>query len=313
MPQDAVSRFYQSFPKQTPSPPSPYRVVSTHKKDAQILDVNTRERLKAHLTRHLRPVCGDYVQLDKFQNDSVRVAEVLPRRNHFARSDRKGNAQIIAANIDLNVIVVAVRPEPTRDLINRYLVASHHCGIEPLLVFNKTDLDPTFFDETEKTYRDLGYQTCRLSAKQPESVQPLLHALKDKTSILVGQSGVGKSSLSRIILQDDSLRTGDLSQKTGKGSHVTSVTRLYPLPDSEGFLIDSPGVWEYGLWRMTPQEIAAGFIDFQPYLGQCKFNDCSHLHEPDCAIRQAVEKGEIDPKRYQSYTRIVESMKHHER
>jgi len=292
---------------------SPFRVVSTHKKDAQILDLGTRERHKAHLTRHLRPVCGDYVTLDTFQNNSIRVAEVLPRINHFARSDRKGNPQIIAANIDRNVIVVAVRPEPTRDLINRYLVASHHCGIEPIVVFNKTDLDPDFFDATEKTVQKLGYQTFRLSAKQPESVQPLLEELNDKTSILVGQSGVGKSSLSRIILQDNSLKTGDLSHKTGKGSHVTSVTRLYPLPESEGFLIDSPGVWEYGLWRMTPQDIAAGFVDFQPYLGQCKFNDCSHLHEPDCAIREAVREGEIDPDRYQSYTRIVASMKYHER
>lgn len=288
-------------------------MVSTHRKDARILDLEKQRTLKAHLTRHQRPVCGDYVELDQFENDSIRVASVLPRFNHFARADRKGRPQIIAANIDRNVIVVAVRPEPTRDLINRYLVASHVCGITPILVFNKTDLDPDFFNDQEARYRQLGYQTFRLSAKQPQSVQPLLDELQDKTSILVGQSGVGKSSLSRIILHDESLKTGDISQKTGKGAHVTSVTRLYPLPDSNGFLIDSPGVWEYGLWRMTAQEIASGFIDFQPYLGQCKFNDCSHRHEPGCAILAAVERGEIDPQRYQSYTRIVEAMKYHER
>lgn len=289
-----------------------YRVVSTHKKDALILDLKTGRQFKAHLTRHLRPVCGDFVQLDQFKNDSSRITGIIPRRNHFARSDRKGRPQIIAANIDRNVIVVAVKPEPTRDLINRYLVASHHCGITPILVFNKTDLDPDFFTQTENQYRQLGYQTFRLSAKVAESVSPLLDELNGKTSILVGQSGVGKSSLSRIILRNDSLKTGDLSQKTGKGAHVTSVTRLYPLPDSNGFLIDSPGVWEYGLWHMKPQDIAAGFIDFQPLLGRCKFNDCSHLHEPGCAIRKAVASGEIAPQRYESYVRIVDSMKHHE-
>ncbi len=297
-----------------PHPPlspatSSYRVVSTHKKDACILDVKNDQPIKAHLTRNLRPVCGDYVTLERFCNGNARVSGIIPRTNHFARADRKGHPQIIAANIDHNIIVVAVKPAPTRDLINRYLVASHTCHVTPLLVFNKADLDPNYFTKTAQCYRELGYKTFQVSAKNMNGIESLLREFAGKTSILVGQSGVGKSSLSRVVLKNNNLKTGDLSHKTGKGAHVTSVTRLYRLPDTTGFLIDSPGVWEYGLWNMSTQQVAAGFIEFHPYLDRCKFNDCSHLHEPGCAVQRAVDENQIMLDRYQSYVRIVKSMK----
>jgi ribosome biogenesis GTPase len=122
-------------------------------------------------------------------------------------------------------------------------------------------------------------------------------------------SGVGKSSISEIILENY-IKTGAISQKTGKGSHVTSVTQLYKIPDSNGYLIDSPGVWEYGLWKMDTDEIAAGFIEFDEYLGHCKFSNCSHVHEPECAVKQALTDKQITQSRYNSYLRIIDSMKY---
>jgi ribosome biogenesis GTPase len=155
------------------------------------------------------------------------------------------------------------------------------------------------------TYRQLGYSVIRTSCKTDPGVDALIPLLQAKTSILVGQSGVGKSSLIRQILPDLEIQTGALSHSTGKGRHTTTTTMLYELPGN-GRLIDSPGVWEYGLWRLAPDEIARGFVEFRPHLGHCRFNDCLHRSEPGCAVKQACENGQIERWRYESYCRILE-------
>lgn len=258
-----------------------------------------------------RPVCGDRVQLDEFDGRSAAVSAIDERRNIFARADARHRKQIIAANLDLLLIVLAVEPAPSRDLLERYLVAAHSLKIRPVIVINKADL----FAQREQTsggpfsrlnaYSDLGYDVVRTSCKGSPGIDALYPLLSDSISILVGQSGVGKSSLVNQLVPDLDLQTNALSRSTGKGRHTTTSTMMYQLHHHGGYLVDSPGVWEYGLWQLDRDELEAGFIEFHPYLGQCKFNNCLHDSEPACAVKAAVEDGAIAQWRYDSYCRLL--------
>lgn len=244
---------------------------------------------------------------------SLVVESVLPRKNYFLRADERQRRNIIAANLDQVLIVVAPSPLPSRDLVERYLLAVHNLGMQPLIVYNKTDLVPDPDDtangikvlEHMPDYEALGYTVIRTSCKAPSGISGLKSVLKDKTSILVGQSGVGKSSLINQLIPDMQIQTGELSSATGKGTHTTTSTIMYQLTEG-GYLVDSPGVWEYGIWKLEDLELADGFIEFEPWLGQCKFNNCLHVSEPDCAIKQAVEDGLIRNWRFRSYLRLME-------
>ena len=286
-----------------------HRVTATQKTTATIIDMESQTEMKVYFSRSLKPLCGDYVELSE-DNGNHRIAEILPRENVFSRADSKGRKQHLASNIDQILIIMAVHPAPTRDIINRYLVAAELNYIKPIIVFNKIDLNPSLFIATANSYQQLGYQVFTTSIQDHDTVTPLIKELKNKTTLVVGQSGVGKSSLVNILFPGLDLKTGELAKKTGKGAHTTSVTQLHYHEATHAFLIDSPGVWEYGLWVLSPIEIAAGFREFQDYLGQCKFSDCSHSHEPDCAILQAVAAGKIKEHRYQSFIRICQSMKY---
>ena len=285
-----------------------YRVISTQKQTALILNTESGEQQACFFARKDKPICGDYVDIQHNKNEYL-ISKILPRKNIFARANHKGKKQNIAANVDNQIIVVAVEPEPTRDLINRYLIGAHHCGTKPIIVFNKNDIDATYFDKTIKLYKGLGIKTISTNTKTQTNFDELLALMVDKTSIFVGMSGVGKSSISELVL-DKFIKTGEISKKTGKGSHVTSVTQLYKIPNSTGFLIDSPGVWEYGLWKMEAADIAAGFEEFHDFIGLCKFSNCTHTHEPKCGVKQAVEDKKITKLRYNSYLRIMDSMKY---
>lgn len=259
-----------------------------------------------------RPFCGDQVMVAQADDDSLVVESILPRRNTFVRADERQRKHAIAANLDLAVIIIAARPLPSRDLVERYLLAVHSLGIEPVIVLNKTDLELAEDESAAGAtvlghmpdYVALGYTVVRTSCKTAPGINDLQPVLKGHTSILVGQSGVGKSSLINQLLPDLDIQTGELSRATGKGTHTTTSTKLYQFTDG-GFLIDSPGVWEYGIWKLENDELAAGFKEFNPFLGQCRFNDCIHASEPDCAIKQAVVDGHILDWRYQSYLRLL--------
>ncbi|HHL31647.1 MAG TPA: ribosome small subunit-dependent GTPase A [Oceanospirillales bacterium] len=285
-----------------------YRVISTQKQTARVINTETQEQQACFFSRKYKPICGDFVDIQINKNEFI-ISRIHPQKNIFARANHKGLKQKIAANVDNQIIVVAVQPEPTRDLISRYLIGAYHCGTDAIIVFNKSDIDAHYFDANIAVYQSLGYKTLLTNIKTAAGLKQLKSWMTGKTSIFVGMSGVGKSSISQIILQNE-IKTGEISKKTGKGSHVTSVTQLYKIPSSTGFLIDSPGVWEYGLWRMEAADIAAGFIEFNPFIGQCKFSNCTHIHEPDCAVKQAVENKSILSKRYRSYLRIIDSMKY---
>ena len=272
------------------------------------------ERKRCKFRRKVgRPFCGDRVLVARADDASLVVESILPRRNYFVRADERQRQHVIAANLDQVLIVVAARPLPSRDLMERYLVAVHSLGIEPVIVLNKTDLEvPQDESAAGATvlshmpeYETLGYPVIRTSCKTEPGISALKPVLKDRTSILVGQSGVGKSSLINQLLPDLDIQTGALSTSTGKGTHTTTSTILYQFTGG-GYLIDSPGVWEYGIWTLENHELVAGFIEFEPWLGKCRFNNCVHATEPDCAIKQAVADGHIRDWRYQSYLRLLE-------
>jgi len=285
-----------------------YRVISTQKQTAMVINTKNGEQQSCFFARKSKPICGDYVEIQINKNEFL-ISNIIDRKNVFSRANHKGHPQNIAANVDNQIIVVAVKPEPTKDLINRYLIAAHLCKMNPIILFNKYDLNENYFKSTQELYQSLGYTTLSTSTKTGHCFKELLELMQGKTSIFVGMSGVGKSSISEILLKNE-LKTGKISNKTGKGSHVTSVTHLYQIPDSDGYLIDSPGVWEYGLWKMGEQEIAAGFPEIHAQLGRCKFSNCTHTHEPGCRIKLAVENNQINDLRYQSYLRIIDSMKY---
>jgi ribosome biogenesis GTPase / thiamine phosphate phosphatase len=258
-----------------------------------------------------RPLCGDVVELQTQEDSSLVVSAILPRRNIFVRADRQQRQQAVASNLDQVVIVISPQPSPSKDLVERYLVAVHSLYIKPVLLVNKAELlsagDRSSLAPFSRisVYRELGYTVLEASCAGPPGVDRLREQLHGTTSILVGQSGVGKSSLANSLIPDLELQTGALSRTTGKGTHTTTTTIMYSLPCG-GRLIDSPGVWEYGLWTLTTDELAAGFPEIAPLHQTCRFGDCRHRGEPGCAVQAAVSAGQIRPWRYESYRRLLD-------
>lgn len=255
-------------------------------------------------------VVGDRVVWQRSGEAGV-ITAVLPRNTELARPDSLGELRPVAANIDQILVVVAPAPAYSPELIDQYLAAAELTGIAPVLVFNKIDLiDERNRQAVERllhSYSALGYPLITASTRQNHGLDALLEQLQLKTSVFVGQSGVGKSSLVKALLPDEVISVGELSEQSGLGQHTTSTSRLYHLPGG-GRIIDSPGVREFRLWPMEPSALIHGFREFGPYLGQCKFRDCTHQHEPGCALREAVERGEIEARRLVSYHRIVEQL-----
>ena len=257
-------------------------------------------------------VTGDRV-IWRAGKDLTGVIEArLERQTVLQRPDNFGNLKPVAANIDYIVIVIAPEPEPFQGLVDRYIVAAETVGIPPVILLNKTDLltdeNRKPIDDMMTLYESLGYHTIRASVKSPssdssEGMTELLDWLDQHTSVFVGQSGVGKSSLIQSLLPEHDIRVGALSENTRKGTHTTTTAKLFHLP-SGGDLVDSPGIREFGLWHIGGQELLEGFIEFRPHLGFCRFRDCHHEKEPNCAILAAVESGEISERRMDSYRRI---------
>jgi ribosome biogenesis GTPase len=267
---------------------------------------------RCHLRANIEQlVTGDRVVWCEGDPMGVVVAQ-RERNSVLSRPDPYGNLKPVAANIDQILLVIAPLPVPHGNLIDRYLVAAEVVGIAPVILLNKMDLlnaDPALkqsIDELLGIYPTLGYQILHTSAKAG-GLEELHRALRERTSVFVGQSGVGKSSLVNALLPDADLRVGGLSENQQKGTHTTTTAQLMHL-NCGGTLIDSPGIREFGLWHMSKSQVEQGFREFRPFLGTCKFRDCQHDHEPGCAILAAVESSAISAKRLESYRHIVATL-----
>jgi len=301
----------QQLVNNKPGPRQAGQVVAHYGANLEVEDEHGR--LFHCLTRRNLPrlVCGDFVIWQATDDHSGIIVEQQPRRTLLSRPDYNTQLKPVAANIDQIFIVTASQPGFNEDLTNRYLIAAHLTQITPVIVINKLDLlsDSQLqqLRQRMEVYSSLGYRVIYASTQQRHGLDALYDQARNQISIFAGQSGVGKSSLIKSLIPDLDIRIGELSQATGHGKHTTSVTVLYRLRDG-GSIIDSPGVREFGLGHISQQRVAQGFIEFQPLIGQCKFNDCSHHTEPDCAVRMAVKNGTISQARYDSYLRIVKSL-----
>ena len=288
-------------------------VICRYSKDFDVEALEGEDQGKIHrcVSRaNLGPlVAGDRVVWRAGADQTGVIESRHPRHSLLERPDNFGRLKPVAANIDQMLIVIAPEPAPQHNLIDRYLVAAELMNVRPVIVLNKTDLigdeNRLCLDELLRTYEQLGYHTTRIisSRHQTPKLAELPELVNERTSIVVGQSGVGKSSLVNTLLPEAKLEVGALSEHTGEGTHTTTKAKLFHLPGG-GHLIDSPGIRDFGLWHIDVLQLQHGFIEIAERLGQCRFRDCQHENEPGCAIREAVASGEISERRFNSYEQI---------
>jgi ribosome biogenesis GTPase len=269
----------------------------------EMVEASLRGRLKREVRTGSKVVIGDRVELDN-SGSAWTVESVEERSTQLVRRGKGGRApKLLAANLDRVFTVVAARDPPSSvELVDRLLVLAESSGIGPVLVINKVDLEGVAGDVEEliSLYRGIGYTVLPVSAESGDGLEELHQKLCDGISTLIGPSGVGKSSLLNAIDPALSLRTGELSRKGGTGRHTTVGSRIITMACG-GFVADTPGFGEVGLWGVAPNEIGACFPEIAVRMDECRFRACAHLSEPDCAIREAVEAGEIAGSRYRSY------------
>lgn len=280
------------------------RVVTCH--GAHLAVADTDGQIHHCLSRqHLgQPVCGDRVVWQPTGPGQGVVTALLERQGLLSRPDYSGRDKPLAANISQLVVVLAPHPDPVDYLLDQYLVTAERMGVAALLTLNKLDLltsaeTQTFMGRFER-YARIGYGRVPVSAHREQGLASLAQALAGQVSILVGQSGVGKSSLVKALLPDLEIQIGRLSLATGLGRHTTAVTTWYQLPNG-GALIDSPGVRSFRLGSLSFTSLEQGFREFRAYLGRCQFGDCHHDQEPGCALKEALGRGDIAPERLASF------------
>ncbi|MDE0798240.1 MAG: ribosome small subunit-dependent GTPase A [Nitrosomonadaceae bacterium] len=248
-------------------------------------------------------VCGDQVQV-KHTTIGQGVIEAISPRNTLIYRSNTIRKKLIAANITQIIIVISAVPSFDEDLVNRCLVTAENQNIKALIVLNKTDLiNPTRAVLPKLSlYQKIGYTLLQLSAEK--DITPLLPYLQGHLNVLVGQSGMGKSTLINALIPDADRATAKISSTLDSGRHTTTHAQLYHL-DKNTHIIDSPGIQEFGLHHMSNTDLAWGFIEFHPYIGRCKFSDCLHTNEPDCALERATQENKIDPRRLGFYRKLI--------
>lgn len=248
-------------------------------------------------------VCGDLITWQPNQHGNASVVDLLPRTNALTRPGYRGRPRTIAANIDQLVVVNSWLPETSWNLVDRYLIAAEQLNAKAIIVMNKSDLGEAHATDDDReamqAYRGIGYPVLEMNAITGEGIEKLTELMQNKTSIFSGRSGVGKSSIANKILPESDILTGIISE-SGEGKHTTTTATLYEL-ENGGYLIDSPGVRDYALGDISAIELAEGYIEFMQYQDACRFHNCTHDHEPKCAIRSAVNENNINKSRYLRY------------
>lgn len=267
-------------------------------------------RLKQEMKGHLKLAVGDRVTLEADERDSGwRITAIAPRKGVLARREPGGRhgERVLAANIDQVLVVFAIaRPEPHVRMIDRFLVICEANDLEAHLVVNKVELaDPSAVEALVEPYVAAGYTVHRTSVKRGDGLEEMRRVLHGRITAFTGPSGVGKSSLLNALHPTLALRTQEISESVNKGRHTTVGAKLIPLPDGDGgFLVDTPGLREVGMWGLPSESLDQCFPEFKPFLGECKFQDCKHDDEPKCAVIAAVRSGTVRASRYESYLKL---------
>ena len=299
------------------------RVISHHGRQI-FAETESLEKIKCKIRQNLGDIaCGDYVLVqrtaeskDQAQTNTVSsdasqyvVIAIKERSNLLVKTGFAGAIKPVAANIGQLVIVTALKPKPNPYLIDRYLTAAENLPAKALIVINKVDLmdheTKRLVDSLTALYKGIGYDVISSSMKQDTGLDALSEALSNTTSILVGLSGVGKSSIVKAILPKEEIRIGETSEATGEGKHTTTVSALYHLK-CNGIIIDSPGVRDFTPINNSISEITHGFKDVRKFNGACKFSNCSHTNEPGCAMKKAVSDGLLNEQRFNNYLRMLQ-------
>jgi ribosome biogenesis GTPase len=273
--------------------------------DGRVFRCATRRLLKTLSTDQRHVVAtGDRVLFRPTESGEGIIERVEPRRGVLSRTS-KGKQHVIVTNVDqLLIVSSAAEPRVKPNLIDRLLVTSERSNIKPVICINKTDLaDPSDLQPLAGVYGQLGYEILLVSAKTGFGIERLKRKLANRESVVAGQSGVGKSSLLNAIVPSLNLRIRSVSTESEKGRHTTSAAELIPLPFG-GYVVDTPGIRQFQLWDVIPEEVAGFYPDIRPYVPRCRYPDCTHTHEEDCAVKDAVADGRLDTRRYESYCQL---------
>jgi len=281
--------------------------------EGNIFKCKIKGRFKTQGIKSTNPIAaGDKVSFIVQKEEGVGfINKIHTRQNYIVRKATKlsSRSHIIAANIDYAILVISLAfPRTSTGFIDRFLLTAEAYHIPAVLVFNKIDLhDKKLNEQLEKwmsLYRKIGYQCFALSAKNKEGIEPLKKLIKNKTSLFSGHSGVGKSALVNTIQPGLQLKTSKVSESNEKGTHTTTFAEMHPL-DFGGYIIDTPGIRGFGLVDFIPEEVPNYFPEFRQFSSSCKFSNCTHTHEPECAVIKAVNNGEIAESRYNNYLAII--------
>lgn len=263
---------------------------------------------RCHLRQSMEPlVVGDRVVWQSTPSGQGVVIAHLSRETMLFRHDSHGQEKLVAANVDQIIITCAVEPIFSLYLLDCYLAAAELTGIRAVVLLNKVDLlddeQREALEQTLELYKAINYQVLMISSESGEALSELTNALKNHTSVFVGQSGVGKSSLIQHFVSKETLAVGHISEQQKLGRHTTTTSKLYPLKEG-GSIIDSPGVREFGLGKVSSRTLLQAFVEFKPFEGQCKFRNCQHDNEPDCALKAALKAGKIEASRMASFCKL---------
>ena len=283
--------------------------------DESVVNCRVKGKFRLEDLKTTNPLAvGDKVVIEMEDTGTAVVVEILPRENYLIRQSpkKKSLSHIIAANIDLGILIATLKkPRTSQGFIDRYLISMESYEIPSCIIFNKSDIynkkDLAKYDEIASLWNNLGYPCYLVSATEKKGIETIIELLKDKITLATGHSGVGKSTLINAIHPGLELKIGEISRHTRKGMHITTYAEMFELPRG-GFIIDTPGMKEFGITNMELREVSYYFREMKDLLEHCRFNNCLHINEPDCAVIEAVNMGNISASRYKSYLSIIDSL-----